>query len=263
MARTSSQISSAAPAPLYLPRSRLDRRWGELSQAISGALGLDRRDLQIEAEYQAEAVWAGLIGRVCERVGRHRGGFSYVAPLAELPLGLWAWLGLQEAWDLRGQRSNAYAFRHLSLTVHFGFPGDPIKPQVFRSEWTGIRNWTGAGLSFQATGAGHPHWQFDLNASLRDVREPGDFADLSAHRAEVEEFEGEPSPTDLFSLLRSTTIERMHFASAAPWWTSQTPIGTPLHMNAPADETSLSRWLVACVSYLKQELARCEILPSR
>src|SRR6266481_1177117 len=99
MARRSSPLSDRGLIPLHVPRTRLDRRWISLSQAICETLGLPDRDVRIEAEYQAEGVWAGLVGRACERVSRERGGFSYVAPLAALSRGLNAWLGLQEVWD--------------------------------------------------------------------------------------------------------------------------------------------------------------------
>jgi hypothetical protein len=260
MARRSSRISNHGPTPLHASRASLDRRWSFLSQSIGEALGLDRRDVQIEADYQDEAVWAGLVGQACERVSRERGGFYSVAPLSQLPRGLIAWLGLQEVWELSGRDIHQYAFRHLSLTVHFGFAGDPLKPQVFRSEWSGIRNWTGAGLAFQSPGAGHPHWQFDLNATLRaradEIRnlEAGEF-----DNEVVEDFQAKIQEQDVLAMLRLATLERMHFASAAPWWTRQTTDGHPLHMNAPADKESLSRWLLTCIAYLRQELARCEI----
>jgi hypothetical protein len=73
------------------------------------------------------------------------------------------------------------------------------------------------------------------------------------------DFEVEFREPNLLDMLRSVTIERMHFASAAPWWALPSPDGHPLHMNAPLNEEGLSRWLIACVGYLKQELARCEI----
>jgi hypothetical protein len=77
----------------------------------------------------------------------------------------------------------------------------------------------------------------------------------------VEEFEPEAREADVWEMLRSATFERMHFASAAPWWMRQAADASPLHMNAPVDEAGLSRWLLACIAYLKQELARCEIQP--
>ncbi|HEV2955407.1 MAG TPA: hypothetical protein VGX95_04775 [Xanthobacteraceae bacterium] len=153
-----------------------------------------------------------------------------------------------------------YAFRHLSLTVHFGFTNDPLKPQVFRSEWSGIRDWTGAGPGFQSPGAGHPHWQFDLATALQlDSRETLDLVFDDSGDDTVEDFATIASDQNVLRLVQSTTIERMHFASAAPWWRRQASDDQPLHMNAPEDQESLSRWLLACIVYLKQELARCEI----
>lgn len=144
--------------------------------------------------------------------------------------------------------------------MYFGFENDPVKPQIFRSEWPGIRDWAGAGPTFQSPGAGHPHWQFDLRAAVRGTIGQTRVSEFKEVDAEfVEDFGVETAEPNVLLLLQYATIERMHFASAAPWWLKVTNGQPPLHMNAPEDVESLSRWLFSCISYLKQELARCEI----
>jgi hypothetical protein len=223
-------------------------------------LGLKRGDVQVHPDYVSEAVWAGFVGAACETVERLRGRPVPVAPLSPLGSGeLKAWLGFQEVWDghTSGRR---FTFRHLSLTVHFGYNGDPVKPQVFRSEWSGIRDWTGAGMDFQSPGAAHPHWQFDVMESLRDMRTGRDeLSRLSEEEVEAEEFTAEGMKPDVRSAIRATTLERMHFAGAAPWWKPDDSAQKPYHMNAPSDDAGLLRWAVQCIAYVKQELARCEL----
>ena len=254
MARKS-QISKDLPKPLESSRGALDRRWRALNESISAILGIPDRGVQFEADYQSGGVWAGLVGRACERVDRERGAAAFVAPLLELPKELVAWLGIQEVWDEVG--AQRYIFHHLSLTVHFGFVGDPLKPQVFRSEWAGFRDWTGGGAGFQSPGSGHPHWQFDLNSSLRAISSMNREAPFE-RAGHTEEFKVGGDEVDVLALVRCATLERMHFASAAPWWKAGTE-AYGSHMNAPMNEASLTNWLLESIRYLRQELGRCEI----
>lgn len=249
------RISRESLRPLEITRGQLDQRWKLLSDSIANVLHLSSSGIKMDADYQGEAVWASLVGNVCERVGRQRGRPSFVAPFVELPRRLWAWVGIQEVWDRIEARR--FAFRHLGLTIYFGFWGDSLKPQVFRSEWAGLRNWTGAGIAFQASGAGHPHWQFDVGAVLRELSETAQ-TDAFTESDIVEDFVPNDVEEDVVALIRSATLERMHFASSAPWWNPSTG-PHPIHMNAPSTEAELTRWLVACIEYLRQELDRCEI----
>jgi hypothetical protein len=248
-------------SPLTVTRGALDRRWIMLTEAVRQEIGLDRDAVVIHPEYVGDGVWAGFVGRACETVERQRGRATPVAPLSEIGGdGLKAWLGFQEVWDAQptGQRFN---FRHLSLTVHCGYGGDPVKPQIFRSEWSGIKSWPGSGLGFQSPGAGHPHWQFDVAESLRSTPGPREesLLQLSEPTVRVEEFPPAMAQIDVISAVRALTLERMHFASAAPWWDVPNEAGAPSHMNAPSDEEGLFRWTLRCIGYIRQELTRCEL----
>jgi len=256
MVRARSPISDRLPAQLLVSKGALDRRWENLTEVIGRRLSYSRQQLQVSADYTTERVSAGLIGSACERVTRNRGGASFVAPISVLRDDFCAWLGLQEVWDVGGGQ-RPYAFKQLGLTVHFGSNGDPIKPQVFRSEWVGVRDWDGTGINFQSPGAGHPHWQIDVMESMRIATRPVAFHPASD---QVEEFRDEATSVD--TLVRSITIESMHFASAALWWTLPLADGLPLHVNAPADDADLTRWLESSLAYIKQELERCRVRPS-
>ena len=215
------------------------------------------RRVQIDADYQTTGVWTGLRGVGVERIDRNR-GLASVVPLVELPEELSAWLGYQEVWDLDTGRA-PYAFRQASLTVHVGEIGDPVKPQLLRLEWPGLRDWDRRGVGFQSPGAGHPHWQLDLLESLAAIREPAVF---EPDRVEVlEDFDLLTAAPSLSDRLTRLTIERMHLASAAPWWAAHPGVYGLHHLNAPANQDDLTRWFAASVAYVAQEVARCTLRP--
>ena len=256
MARPRLQKSDAPLVEITSTIKALNQRWVSVGKELAGVLDLSPQDIRIDADVQSTGAWAGLQGRACERVTRNRGGAAFVVPLCSLPQNLVAWLGLQEVWDVRGG-TKPFIFRQLSLTVHFGYMGNLLKPQVLRLEWPGIRDWLGAGLSFQSQGAGHPHWQIDILESLaHQVRpEPRGFEIEEA----VEDFETEVVAPDLGKLMQSITIENMHLASAARWWLSPCPGIPGQHMNAPPNIEALSLWLTESIRYIRQELSRCTI----
>ncbi len=209
----------------------------------------------IDPDYQTNGVWTGLRGADVERIDRNR-GLASVVPVVQLPDDLAAWLGYQEVWDLESGRL-PYVFRQASLTVHVGEVGDSVKPQLLRLEWPGLRDWDRSGVSFQSPGAGHPHWQLDLLESLAALREPVEFKPDGAD--DVQDFDALIAAPTLADRLSRLTVERMHLASAAPWWAVQPgPYGAH-HLNAPVSQDELTRWFAASVAYLAQELSRCAL----
>ena len=252
MAHKSSQRYSA-PAELRISSAALQRRWPLLSDKLRLLLGIAQRDLQILPEASTEVITAGFVGRACEVVERDRGHPAPVAPLLQLRRkDLMAWLGYHEMWE--SKLSNMFAFHHVSLTVHLGYLGDPIKPQIFRSEWPGFRAWTPGNVGFQSPGAGHPHWQFDAMKTFRD-------AEVSLARLRDEpvltEFNPAVMSRNVITDVQDTVLERIHFASGAPWWLLPREGTYAVHMNAPSDADSLLRWTVGCVAYIRDELQRC------
>lgn len=255
MARQASRTSNVTPADLRVTKGALDQRWFELNRLFATTLGvgIDNRRLRVDVEYQAERVWAGLTGAVCERVTRNHGGATWVAPLCPMPSELLAWLGWQEEWRVT-TGPKPFQFRSIGLTVYIGRPNEALKPQFLRLEWPGISNWSGSTPSFQSPGAGHPHWQLDLLQSLTESTGPPTFDPEPLEI--VEDFEMTVATRSVDNLVRALSFERMHLASAAPWWLASTSdIGH--HMNAPSDLAALSRWLECSIRYLQQELGRC------
>lgn len=240
---------------LRATKAHLDRRWPWLSDVLTRTLRYAPRRIMIDAEYQSSGVWTGLRGADVERIDRNRGSAS-VIPLLQLPDNLLAWLGYQEVWDLESGRS-PYLFRQASLTVHVGEVGDPVKPQLLRLEWPGLRDWDRSGVGFQSPGAGHPHWQLDLFESLAALHQPVEFEPDRAD--DVEDFDALATVPTLSDRLTRLTIERMHLASAAPWWVALPgPYGAH-HLNAPASQDELTRWFAASLGYVAQELSRCAV----
>lgn len=237
---------------LRATRAQLQQRWEKLSDILTIGTGLRPREVAVEADYQGGGVWTGLRGGAVERIARNRGTAS-VAKFLPLPDDLFAWLGYQEIWDVENART--FTFRQAGLTVHIGEAGDPVKPQVFRLEWPGLRDWDRSGIGFQSPGAGHPHWQIDVLESLHELHDDGAFDPESTEV--VEEFGSERASPSLSDRVRALTLERMHLASAAPWWQSRpTEYGQP-HLNAPAAQEDLLRWLTSALAYIRQELQRC------
>lgn len=258
MARTRLPASRQVPPELLATQGMLDRRWVELSRLLATTLGLsiDARALRVEAESQGNKVWVGLQGAACERVTRNRGGSTLVAPLCTMAAGLTAWLGWQEAWEMV-PGPKPFRFRNAGITIYVGKPHEALKPQVLRLEWPGISNWSGGEVSFQSPGAGHPHWQIDILQSL--ARAPSEAVFKPDGEELVEDFEAVHREPTTLELLQRLSIDRMHFASAAPWWLPAAVEGRGHHMNAPEDMGAITRWLEQSLRYVIQELSRCEI----
>ena len=253
-----SKITRPVPDSFSTTRTRLDRRWQTLTRLVGEELGLGRAAVQVQGDYLSDGVWAGLVGSSCERIERDRGGPAFVAPLAVLPKGLLAWLGVYEVW---GSVGRGYVFRNLSLTIHFGFEGDPVKPQVFRSEWVGLQAQGGSRAELETSDTANPHWQFDLGLLIRSHLESEEIDNGNVFSQEpVEDFESLTKSESVSELILSVTFERLHFASSAPWWKVLESDLQPVYINVPSDEGSLSRWMLGCIAYIKQELGRCEIV---
>ena len=211
--------------------------------------------LKVEAEFVHPRVIGGLYGSGCELIPRNRGRRVPVAPLLHLGQGLWVWLGYHEEWDEEWPRHriHRYSFRSVALSIHFGLRSNAFKPQMFRAEWAGWARWGGSGYSFQATNAGHPHWQFDALDSLPDAnllqRAKQLLGRLKADpEHEVREFSPQLSYPDVRDFVTAQKISRIHFASAAAWWKSP-PHGD--HVHGPTNLSDIQNWVQHSLNYIK------------
>lgn len=216
------------------------------------------------ADWNDPRVVAALGGRGCERTERHRGGYTFVAPLLHLGNGLWAWLGFREEWERERSYGGTprYSFRAAGLTIHFGYRNTARKPQMFRAEWAGWARWNGADYGHQANDAGHPHWQFDAVEGLSDEREDESRDTLlavlrsEADAAGPREFIPSGVEADVVrEMVVSKEVSRLHFASAATWWK---PSPEDVHTHAPSAPRDIELWVSRTVDYVCSELSRLE-----
>jgi len=247
------------PEPFHVPVTALDdhfRLVGDilrrfLEPGVESNLGVDAT---------GDRVVAGLDGIGLETTMRNRGRHrARVAPLLQLPDGLWAWLGYQEEWSRSpGRGVSRVFFRSSSIGIHFGFRYMDPKPQIFRAEWAGY-DLHGGKYRFQGGRAGHPHWQFDAAESLvsdETFDRAGELAALLREEA-AEQAPAEFTPqglglgqSDVHGIVMSRKIAAMHFASAARWWSD------PAHAHAPSGVQQIRTWIERTLEYVVQELDR-------
>ena len=218
---------------------------------FSAVLGQAGGEVAFAPEVTSTAALMTLGGRASETIARNRGKAHRVVPLCPIDDGVFAWAGYREAWKKAGPEQN-FRFLEGGFTLHVGREGEVAKPQILRSEWIGRRNAQFGNL------AGHPHWQLDVLESAR-TRLPQPSVRFQEDDIEIKavEFIADPVTASGEDLLLGLTIERMHLASGALWW--RQPSLTLAHH--PETVGDLDRWILGCLTYLRQEVGRCAILP--
>lgn len=241
-------MASSEPEEPKLSAAAFERRGRELAVRLARTLDMVTGEVFVTHEIANLQAAVSLGGRASETIARNRGKPHRVIPLCCVADDVFAWAGYREHWQREAGEHN-FRFTEGGFTLHVGRKGELDKPQILRSEWIGRRS------GMFGNGAGHPHWQFDvLESARRPVVEPARFAqdpvdpmEFGSRRAE--ETFGE-------SLLFGLTVERMHLASAAMWWHEPSlPVARPAESVAELD-----RWILGCVTYLRQEVLRCAIV---
>ena len=250
------------PSPLVASEQKVLQHFSRVSDRLVSQVDTTAQP-QVIADWDIVPLVGGLVGKGCERTSRNRGADVSVTPLVHINDGLWAWIGYVEEWDEEPSagRTRRFSFRNVGVTVHFGFKSDLHKPQMFRAEWAGFARWNGSSdWTFQAEGAGHPHWQFDALESLQGDDTSKKAQDLlEILQSEIEEAEPRdfvPQPleqNDVEELLSLQQLSRIHFASAASWWnnSSEQP-----HIQAPKSLNDIETWVDKTIQYISQELVR-------
>ncbi len=240
-----------APEP-QLSLAAFSQRCKRLAVEFGGAIGLPTGDLAFAPEINSTTATMTLGGRASEMITRNRGRSHRVVPLTALSDDVFIWTGYREAWQKQGSEQNL-RFVEGGFTLHLGRQGEVTKPQILRSEWVGRRSRAFVDM------AGHPHWQLDVLESARSTvpNVPARFGDLDAPRPVVD-FNSAAISADGPDFLLGLTVENMHLASAALWW--RPPGANVAHL--PETVAELDRWILGCVAYLRQEAARCRVVPS-
>lgn len=240
--------------PLTVSASHLNQHFSATKHLFADALS---SPVTVEVDQNTTPIVAALSGAECERIERNRGmGSVAVAPMQKIRDDLWSWLSYREEWE-RAERDKL-RFRSASLTIYFGLKADRFKPQMFRLEWSGWADWKAGTLGFQASNAGHPHWQFDALESLSDnerVERANILRDLLRENTEdnVQEFAPQMPSSDVRDLVSMQSISRIHFPSAAAWW-QKPPHG--FHAHSPENSVDIRNWLEKSLDYISTELDR-------
>lgn len=240
---------SETPEP-RLSVSAFEQRCKSLALKFAAAVGQPAGAVAFAPDISSTVAVMTLKGRASEVIARNRGGRHQVVPLAILSNEVSVWTGYREAWQRRGAELD-FRFVEGGFTLHIGRSGELDKPQILRSEWVGRRSRAFVDL------AGHPHWQLDVLESARTTGEPepARFSDASEFQA-AREFDSTSALANGAELLRSFTVENMHFASAALWWRS-----SGAHVaHLPETVGDLDRWILGCIAYLRQEAERCKLV---
>jgi hypothetical protein len=228
----------------------LGQRCTALAVKLNDVLQQANGDFWFRCDITDENAVMILDGRMGEVIERNRGQRHRVVPLCSVSGDIFAWVGFREYWQRISGKN--YGFVEAGFTIHVGRKGELTKPQIMRSEWVGRRSVLFGDL------IGHPHWQMDAleTARARIPDPPIRFDDVGASMP-AQEFGKEAEAKLGDDMLLGLTIERMHLASAAPWWRQPAfPIA-----NSPAEIAELDRWILGCVFYIRQEIGRCEVVP--
>lgn len=251
-------------AQLIAPKSLVESHFRSIGNILDEGVDTIAR-VQLNANWDIVPLVAGIVGEGCEMIERNRGPDVPVAPMMLLQNGIWAWLGYREEWDSEpaAGKTQRFSFRSAGLTIYFGYRNVRHKPQMFRAEWSGWARWGGKQeAGYQAGNAAHPHWQFDALESLKP--------DSSVARAETyleilrSEAVGSPArefiPSgmtreDVGEIIGVQELSRIHFASAAMWWSAEP---NNLHAHSPKVVQDIQKWVQQTLAYINIELQRLQ-----
>ena len=225
----------------------LGQRCAILTSKFHSVLGYQAEPISFLSEIVNTEAIISLGGRASELIERNVGKHHRVVQLCALSRDLFGWVGFRERWQ-RSERQKNLRFLDVGFTIHVGKQGEVSKPQIMRSEWVGQRSRN------SNDHVGHPHWQIDLLQTVRTRSERSQtiFAANSQDNRTAEFGPVEPLLKSDDPLL-TVAVERMHLASAAPWWQEH----NVQIANAPKNLSELDRWIVGCLSYMQRELKRC------
>lgn len=265
-------MSPTANYVLYASKAEITRHWRSLSARLSTILSKDGGKYWIE-----DSSVSGIDGNLrCgnymhEKALRERGADVPIVPLSiARTREIRYWISLYQSWrEPRSSRKKSFLYHTTGITVFCGKEYEE-KIQLFRAEWPGLREMRDGSVEFEASGAGHPHWQFDAYQhhlherqqeqyrhdaliDLLDEKEP------EAKNFTDEVFTGPSSDKEYELTTHMQQLTRVHFASSTRWtenlWSGELS-DVNLHAQAPASLNELINWIVSTISYIQQETSR-------
>ena len=236
--------------PLQVDGPELDHHFGAMSNRMRKVTG--KRHVQFSGNTDTDPVAAILVGSDCESTNVGRRGRTPVVRLVDLNDNLYAWLAVSAQWEALAtpsrRRQRRFRFVSLGLSVYFGPQDDENKLLMFRAEWAGTRPAGDGTHTFRPPTAGHPHWHFDAVSSLvAKTREGRNGSGPISAVQNAELFD--TYETDSIKQFLKPSIDRIHFASGATWWRSESA-----HAHTPENPSELESWADGCATYMKDEL---------
>ena len=244
-------------APLEIGQSALKGHFERISRIVRRATAT--HELRLDADADSSPVVAGLSGRHCEFIYSRSRKRRAVVPLLPLKDDLFAWLSLEEKWEEQSpkNRERQFSFWSVAVGIYFGCHYVTDKPRMFRAEWCGPRKLRDGSHAFPSPNAAQPHWHFDGLGHFASRLDDVPTADLSTERdPHAERFSDDPFgiqiADDSWSAIARHDFSRIHFAGAALWWQSPSPIN---HMHGPESAQDLEHWVEQCIGYIKSEVS--------
>lgn len=171
-------------------------------------------------------------------------------------------VGFTEEWICNAGTCTFYETR---LRFYVDIGDGKVGPPAFRLEWSGFDESSGQFVP-PGSGAGHPHWQFGVDAL--DASPSGETADeIASELLQVATddtallLDGEapaitePAPSS--AKLRAFW-KRMHFPSNAAWATTiwdpaNDPAGVKSHAWSPSSSDDIDNWVISAIRYVQSE----------
>lgn len=236
--------------PLQVDGPELNHHFGAISNRMRKVTG--KRHVQLSGNTDTDPVAANLVGNDCEYTHVERRGRIPVVRLVDLNDNLYAWLAVLAQWDplvtQSKRRQRRFRFVSLALSIYFGHQDDENKLLMFRAEWTGTRPAGDGTNTFRPPTAGHPHWHFDAVSSLVAKNREGRNGSVSIPAVQNTEL-FDTYETDAINDFLKPSIDRIHFASGATWWKSESA-----HAHTPENPSELESWADGCATYMRDEL---------
>ena len=184
---------------------------------------------------------------------------EYAVVLTQKSSGAKLLIGFTEEWICTAASCIFYETR---LRFYIDIGEGEIGPPIFRLEWSGYDE-NGGQFLLPGSGAGHPHWQFGIDAL--DIDSGGETADeieVELNQSTVDDtallLDAGPAESAYSGEKLRSFWKRMHFPAnatwaAAMWDPDDDPQGTKSHATSPSNAGDIDNWVVSAIRYVRNE----------